>query len=106
MMKVRAIKDHVIGYELEFGEQIVGGIIRLNDDMKIRGIKSRWCKVYAVGPKVDLIKPGQYILVDHARWTKGLKILDEDEGNVIIRRVDYKDVFLVTDEKPGEYKTL
>ena len=103
--KIRMLKENVLGCELEFGMQTTAkGIIIPDDDMKDSGVKSRWCKVYAAGPKADQVKPGQYILVDHGRWSRGFYV---DEGNVpvLVRFIDYKDVFLVADERPYNYNT-
>jgi hypothetical protein len=70
----------------------------MDDDKKSEGIKPRWCQVYSIGPhaKVDF-KEGQYILVDHGRWSRGINITDE-EGDKTIRLVDPKDCLLVSDE--------
>jgi hypothetical protein len=65
--------------------------------MKNTGIRPRWGKVYALGPDVRDIKIGQYVMISHGRWTRGIKIEDEN-GEVTIRKVDPKDVLLVSDE--------
>jgi hypothetical protein len=36
-------------------------------------------------------------MISHGRWTRGLKIIDE-EGEKTIRKVDTKDILLVSDE--------
>ena len=43
------------------------------------------------------LKVGQYVLVGHGRWTRGINIEDE-EGEKTIRAVDLKDCMLVSDE--------
>ena len=65
--------------------------------MKNSGIRPRWGKIYALGPEVRDLKVGQYIMVSHGRWTRGIKIEDEN-GEQIIRKVDPKDILLVSDE--------
>lgn len=69
----------------------------MNDDAKVHGIRPRWCRVYAVGPEQDTVTVGQYILVSHGRWSRGIKIKD-DNGEVTIRRVDPDDIMAVSDE--------
>jgi len=97
----RALRDDVIVEEMEFGERkLSSGIIMLSDDGKGYGIRPRWGKVYAIGPKQDDVTVGQWICVDHGRWTRGVKITD-DIGETIIRKVDNKDILLVSDEDPG-----
>jgi co-chaperonin GroES (HSP10) len=81
-----------------------GGIILPNDDMKSSGIRPRWAKVYAVGPEQKDIKVGEYILISHGRWTRGIKIEDE-EGEKTIRKVDPNDILMVSDD-PVQDETM
>lgn len=92
------LNDAVIVTDMKFEERISqGGIIIPNDDMKNSGIRPRWARVYAVGSEQKEIKVGQYILVAHGRWTRGVKIEDE-QGEKVIRKVDNNDILLVSDE--------
>lgn len=94
---LKPVKDHIIVCDMHFSERIShGGLIILNDDMKSSGIRPRWARVYAVGPTQKEIKVGQYILISHGRWTRGLKIEDE-EGEKTVRKVDPKDILLISD---------
>jgi co-chaperonin GroES (HSP10) len=96
--KIKPIKDAVIVTDMHFDERITnGGLVLIQDDMKSSGIRPRWGKVYAVGPEQKDIQVGQYIMISHGRWTRGLKIIDE-EGEKTIRKVDTKDILLVSDE--------
>lgn len=96
--KIKALNDTIIVSDMYFGERIsAGGIILRNDDTKSAGIRPRWGKVYAVGPNVKDIQVGQYICISHGRWTRGVKIEDEN-GELTIRKVDPKDILLVSDE--------
>lgn len=96
--KIKALKDTVIVSDMYFGERkLDSGIILRNDDMKSAGIRPRWGKVYAVGPEVKDVNIGQYICISHGRWTRGIKIEDEN-GEQTIRKVDPKDILLVSDE--------
>jgi co-chaperonin GroES (HSP10) len=94
---IRAVGDHVIVTEMNFDEKIShGGIIIPTGDRKLEGIHARWARVYATGPKQQDVRVGQYILVKHGRWTRGLDI-EDPEGNKTIRRVDNKDILMVSD---------
>ena len=96
--KLTALNDSIIVSDMSFDERIThGGIVLPNDDMKSSGIRPRWGKVYAVGPKQREIEVGQYILISHGRWTRGIKI-DDGNGEKTIRKVDNKDILLVSDE--------
>ena len=95
---IRAIKDHVLVADMNFSERFTsGGIFIPNDDMKSSGVRPRWAMVVAVGPEQQDVQVGQYILVAHGRWTRGLEI--EMAGRAAtIRRVDNNDILLVSDE--------
>lgn len=101
--KLIPLNDTIIVSEMYFGERIsAGGIVLRNDDTKSVGIRPRWGKVYAVGPDQKDVKVGQYIMIAHGRWTRGIKIEDND-GEQIIRKVDPNDVLLVSDEPVDDY---
>lgn len=96
--KLLPIHDTVIVTDMSFDARIShGGIIIPADDMKNSGIRPRWGKVYAVGPEQKDVKIGQWVLISHGRWTRGVKIEDAS-GEKIIRRVDNNDILCVSDE--------
>jgi len=105
-IKIKTIipfKDTIIVSDMAFDERISnGGIVLLNDDMKSSGIRPRWAKVYATGPEQKDIQVGQYILISHGRWTRGIKI-EDDTGEKVIRRVDNNDVLMVSDEPVNDH---
>jgi hypothetical protein len=100
--KVRAIKKDVLAHNMDLGEQTTAsGIVIQSDDGKAHGIKPRWCQVYVVGPEQDEVKPGQWILVEHGRWTRKIKI-DDGESIKEIQKIEVKSILAVTDEKPND----
>jgi co-chaperonin GroES (HSP10) len=69
---LRPIKDGVILTNLERGERLsASGIVIPNDDGKDTGIRTRWAQVYAVGPEQKDVNVGDWVLMQHGRWTKG-----------------------------------
>jgi co-chaperonin GroES (HSP10) len=96
--KIRPIKDTILVSDMQFEERITNsGIVIINDDMKSSGIRPRWGKIYALGPDVQGLEVGQYIMIAHGRWTRGIKIEDEN-GEVTVRKVDPNDILLISDE--------
>jgi hypothetical protein len=72
---ITPIKNHVIVTDMNFGErQLSSGLVLLGDDAKSSGIRPRWAKVYAVGPEQQDVVPEQWILIEHGRWTRGIKV--------------------------------
>lgn len=104
--KLKALHDAVIVSDMEFkGRQLSSGIILMNDNGKTEGIRPRWGQVYEVGPEQQDVHPGQWICVAHGRWTRGLEI-EDDSGVKTIRKVDPKDILLISDEHPGSDDTI
>lgn len=93
------IDKHVLVTEMRFNERYTaGGIFIPSDDGQVQGIYPRWAKVYAVGPNQTDVEAGQYVLVSHGRWTRGVNIIDGNNEEHTIRRVDPADILLVSDE--------
>jgi len=104
--KLKVLRDNVLVSDMEFkGRQLSSGIILPSDNGKSAGIRPRWGQVYEVGPEQRDVRPGQWICVAHGRWTRGLEIEDET-GPKTIRKVDPKDILLVSDEHPGSDDTI
>lgn len=94
---LRPLRDGVIVKDMNFDERITtSGIVLVSDDGKNSGIRPRWAQVYAVGPEQHDISVGQWILIEHGRWTRGFDI-EDDTGIYTVRRVDVKDIMLVSD---------
>lgn len=100
---IRAIQDRVIVKNMYFGEQTTkGGIILGSDDGKTRGIYPRWGQVHSKGPlNKDPYEVGDWILVEHGRWTRGVNI-DNDGDEFEMRMVDTENILAYSDEKPDE----
>lgn len=104
--KIRPILDHIIVQDMEFGEQKTkSGIIIVNDDGKQHGIKPRWGKVYAIGPKQCDINVGDWVLVEHGRWTRGIDLENDDGSLITVRRVEPSAIMLSSDQKPSDTYT-
>lgn len=99
--KITPTQSNILVTDMEFGERITtGGIILPGDDKEERGIRPRWCRVLAVGPKNKDVNAGEWIYVAHGRWTRGLDLTDENGESITVRMVDPKDVLLTSDELP------
>jgi len=107
MIKVTPLHSDVLVYEMFFGEQKTdSGIIILDDDKTDRGIHPRWCKIYAVGEDQKDVAPDQWILVSHGRWSRKIEVPDLIEAGLILRKIDPKDILLVSDEQPDFSKSI
>jgi hypothetical protein len=99
---ITPLRNSVIVEDMAFSErQLSSGIILMNDNGTTAGIRSRWGRVYAVGPDQEEVTVGQWICVAHGRWTRGIEI-EDNAGTRTIRRVDPNDILLVSDERPTD----
>ena len=100
--QIKPLNDSVIVTDMTFDERFTtGGIVLLNDNGKSTGIRPRWGQVYAVGPDQQDVQVGQWVCVAHGRWTRGIEVEDET-GKKTLRRVDPKDLLIVSDEEPQD----
>ena len=99
---IRALRNHVLVSEMNFGARTTSaGLHLLSDDMRTAGIRPRWAQVYAIGPEQIDIAVGQWVLVTHGRWTRGVTI-EDSTGEQTLRRIDPNDVLLISDTMPGD----
>lgn len=100
------LHDHILATDMDFaGRKLSSGIILPGDDGTTAGIRPRWAKVFRVGPDQQDVKVGQWILVEHGRWSRGLKI-EMDGDTFVIRRIDPKSIIGFQDEAPGSDDTI
>lgn len=98
-MDLGPIADHILVEDIENeDEKVVNGIIILSEKGEGRGVHPRWAHVCLVGPEQTEIVPGQWVLIEHGRWTRGIKL----NNGKVIRKVDFEGIMLVADEKPKD----
>ncbi len=103
-IKVRPLSKDILVINMDMGEmKTAGGLIIQSDDGKAHGVKPRWAQVYKVGERCELdVKPGQWILIEHGRWTRKVKI-DDGEGEKEFQKVEVESILLVSDERPNDF---
>ena len=89
---IKAIGNRVIVSDMEFGEQVTKGGIIIPSDDGTRGIYSQdGVKVFRKGPRTMTHEQGQWILVEHGRWTRGLSRILGDE-DMTLRMVEAESI--------------
>jgi co-chaperonin GroES (HSP10) len=97
---IKPLGNNVIVRDMSFeGRTLDSGIVLLGDDGKTDGIRPRWAQVYAVGPEQTDVTVGQWVLLEHGRWGRGIKITQEGE-ELTIRRADPEAIMMVSDTEP------
>ena len=105
-MQVRPLPTDILIYNMDMGEQTTkSGIVIQSDDGKAHGVKPRWAQVYCVGPKQQDIQAGQWVLVEHGRWSRGIEV-EIDDVQFTLRRIDATAIMMVSDEEPSADDTI
>ena len=100
---IKALSKDVLVIDMDMGEQkTAGGLVIQSDDGKAHGVKPRWAKVYRVGSEVDFVKEGQWVLIEHGRWTRKIKI-DDGEVEKEFQKVETKSIIAVSDQRPNDF---
>jgi hypothetical protein len=73
-------------------------VLVADKDMDESGIKPRWFEIYSVGEDVDFCKEGDYVLVAHGRWSRGVDIGPDE----MVWLLDNKDCLAISDERPED----
>lgn len=104
--EIKALRNTILVKNIERGiRKTNSGILIPDDNMKNYGIRPRWGQVYAVGKDVVDVKPGQYVLVEHGRWTRGIPIKNDNE-EFYLHKIENSSILLVSDEEPKIHKLM
>lgn len=100
---IKPLRDKVFVSDMEFGaQQTKGGLYIPSANGKSSGISPRWGRVWAIGPQQEDVKLGEWILVEHGRWTRTVEVEQEDGDVLEVRMIDGDAILMVSDEKPEE----
>jgi co-chaperonin GroES (HSP10) len=100
---LKPLRDKVIVKDMQFGiEKTATGIFLPSDDGKSSGVHPRWAKVFAIGPEQTEVEVGQWILLEHGRWSRGHEYEDDTGEKFDIRLADNAAILLVSDEPPND----
>jgi len=101
--KLLPLKKNVFVSDINFDEEITSsGIVLLSDNGKGHGVKPRWAKVWAIGPDQTDVKVGEWVLLEHGRWTREVDYQNEDGTITKLHMADLNGIMLVADEKPSD----
>lgn len=100
---IRPLRDKIFVTDMEFGvERTKSGILVPGADGKVNGIMPRWGRVWAIGDEQTDIKVGEWVCVEHGRWSRTIN-LETETGDVIeVRMIDNNAIMLRADEKPSD----
>jgi co-chaperonin GroES (HSP10) len=103
----RPTKGKIFVTEMEQGMRTsAGGIILTADEGSEKGIRPRWGKVAILGEGIDYVAPGEWVLVEHGRWTTKIPLEIEGEEPLDVWMIDPAAILVVSDtpQKAAEFK--
>ena len=96
------IDDRILVSDMNFGEHVTkSGIVIQSDDGKVDGIRPRWAKVWAIGPNQTDVKVGEWVLIEHGRWTRKFEI-QTDNDVIFVHGIDNDAILIVSEDKPTD----
>ncbi len=103
--KIRPLRNRILVKSIDKGERISKGgiILRSADEVSDggHGIRPRWAEVYAVGSGIDWVQPGDFVLMENGRWSRGVQV--EDDGQEFDLRVaDPEGILGKSDTRPDD----
>jgi co-chaperonin GroES (HSP10) len=90
--------------DMNFEEKLTAsGLIIPSTNGKSSGVHPRWGKVHAKGPKnTDEFEVGQWILIEHGRWTRAINVENEDGSEFKVWVVDETGIIGWSVDQPEE----
>lgn len=106
--KIKPLKDKVFVSDMEFGmERTSSGLYIPTADGKTQGIMPRWGRVWAVGDEQKDVQIGDWVCIEHGRWTRTVEVETEDGDVIEVRMVDNDAIMMTSDEKPTDvYRSI
>ena len=96
----RTIHSQILVKNMKSSETVLqSGLILKSDSGKSHGIRPRWAEVFLVGPSQKDVKVGDWILLEHGRWSRKLEIETLD-GPISVQLADPNGILLVSDVEP------
>lgn len=97
--KIIPLHDKVILSDMNFGEMVTaGGLFIPSTDAKRSGVIPRWGKVFAVGPEQVDVKVGEWVLMEHGRWSRTFEYENTDGSITELRLADLNGMMLASDQ--------
>jgi len=105
MIDIKPINDKVLAKLKEpMGEttQSKGGVFVMENHQSEKFIRPRWFEVTHIGPEQIDVTPGQFVLVEHGRWSRGIDINGTHREEDKLFLIDNDAMLMVSDDDPTQ----
>lgn len=101
--KIVPLRNNVIVTDMNFESQTTkSGLFIASDNGKTSGIHPRWGRVFAVGPEQKDIQIGEWVLVEHGRWTRTIEYEISENDTIELRMVEEKSILATSETRPDD----
>lgn len=103
MKQIYPLRDKVLGRMLDpvgGTKTTTGGVIVVEHNMTDSAIRPRWFEVTHVGPDQKDVSVGQYVLMPHGRWSRGIDVDGTHRVEDFLFLLDHNDMMGVQDVNP------
>ena len=102
-MQFHVIRVPFLAHFLQFPAAVFHLLLKQLLEPTRRGIHPRWGKVFAIGHENDdEYEIGDWILVEHGRWSRGVTMEDENGIKTVVRVVEAESILGTSKEKPAD----
>lgn len=101
MRNLTPLTDKIIGRMLDaIGNErrTKGGLVLTEKNLGEEAIRPRWFEVTHVGPDQKDVTAGNYVLVPHGRWSRGLDFYGTNREEDKLFLLDNDAIMMVSDE--------
>lgn len=96
----RTIHSQILVKNMRHAETVLqSGLILKSDNASAHGIRPRWAEVFLVGPSQKDVKVGDWLLIEHGRWTRKVQV-ETPDGPLDLQMIDPNGILLVSDVEP------
>lgn len=102
MKALNPIRDKIVGKMIDsYGlKKTAGGVLMPDEDATTNAIRPRWFEVTHVGADNRDVKVGDYVLVEHGRWGRGMDLEKTSKKADLYFHIDGESILGVADENP------
>lgn len=98
----RTIHSNILVKNMRHAETVLqSGIVLRSDNASSHGVRPRWAEVFLVGPDQHDVKPNDWLLIEHGRWTRKVKV-ETPDGPIDLQMIDPNGILLVSDVEPPQ----
>lgn len=101
---ITPIRDNVLARMIDWpGQRTTAGGLIVNEEEGTEGsVRPRWFEVTHVGKEQEEFSVGDYVLVAHGRWSRGIDVEGTRRNEDKLFLLDLDEILATSDDNPVE----